>query len=490
MTQICVSLTEDTTVGTIDRMVDLAPVADLFEVRADRIQDLDLLMLLRAKTRPILLTCRPMSQGGSWRDDDPGRRLTLLKAVKRGFDYVDVEYTSGLLDVMVEKSGRGLVISHHDLESTPHGLDDLYARMCDYGADIVKIAVTPRSIADVGRLLATAARAAKEGGPPLIAIAMGPLGLVTRVVGGRYGAPFTYACAETDSASAPGQLPARQMADLYRVRRISPSTRVYGVVGVDVARSLSPLLHNQAFAARDLDSVYVPLQAESLFGFIEALPALDLAGFSVTRPYKVEVLRYLDEVEDFASICQSVNTVVCDGGRLRGTTTDGPGLVVALRKRTELKDRSAVIIGAGGAARSAALALRGQGARVTLVARDLQKAAEAAAAAVCAHGSLADVARYPCDILINATPVGSAAYPDETPVPANLHRPGTIAFDMVYDPIETRFLKEAQAVGCAIVDGLEMLIAQAALQFEVWTGLPPPIDAMRGAALAIAQEQV
>jgi shikimate 5-dehydrogenase len=124
------------------------------------------------------------------------------------------------------------------------------------------------------------------------------------------------------------------------------------------------------------------------------------------------------------------------------------------------------------------------------VARNLDKAAEAASATVCAHGRLSDLAHYPWDILINATPLGSSARPDATPVPAELHRPGSIVFDMVYDPLETRLLREAQAAGCTIVDGLEMLLAQAALQFEVWTEMPAPLEAMRSAALTIAQGQV
>src|SRR5262249_12857953 len=123
MTGICVTLTEETTVATIDRMVDLAGVADLFEIRADLVLDLDMLTLLRAKTRPLLLTCRSVSQGGRADDDDPTRRMTLLEAVKRGFDYVDIEYASGLMDVMIEKAGRGLVVSHHDLAGTPDDLD-------------------------------------------------------------------------------------------------------------------------------------------------------------------------------------------------------------------------------------------------------------------------------------------------------------------------------------------------------------------------------
>lgn len=489
MTQICVTLAEETIAGTIDRMVDLDPVADLFEIRGDMILDLDLLTILRSKTKPLIYTCRAASEGGHIPDDDPRRRTSLLEAVKRGFDYVDVEYNSGLFDVILEKSGKGLILSHHDFEATPDNLDELYVRMAEGGADIVKIAVTPRSIADVGRLLAFAGRTFAGGGKPLIALAMGPMGIITRIVGGRYGAPFTYAAAVAGAEASPGQIPVALMADLYRVRNVNPKTRVYGVLGSNVTRSLSPMLHNRAFEARNLDAVYVPLQAEALAPFLEALPALGLSGFSVTRPYKVDILPYLQEVDESAAVAGSVNTVVVHDGLLLGSTTDAAGVLGPLKKKLDLKGKTVVVIGAGGAARAAALALHRKGSKVLVLARDPDKAAFVAGAVGCAHGDLAELRRYTWDALINATPVGSAVVPDESCVPAGLHRPGTVVMDMVYDPLETRLLREAQAAGCTIVDGLQMLLAQAAGQFEAWTGLEAPMDVMKATALVLAQQQ-
>jgi 3-dehydroquinate dehydratase/shikimate dehydrogenase len=488
MTQICVSLTEETTAGLLERMESLAGIADMFEVRADLVLDLDLLTLLRAKRRPLLFTCRPESEGGRWRGDEDRRRLLLLEAVRRGFDYVDVEYRSGFLDVMVEKSGHGLVVSHHDLSGTPRDLDGLYTAMSDRGADVVKIGVTPKSIADVGRLLDFAARASSSGGPPVLPIALGPLGLVTRILAGRYRSPFTFASAAEGAESAPGQIPAERMADLYRVRDISPSTHVYAVVGSDVSRSLSPVIHNRAFEARQLDAVYVPLQAEALPPFIRALPGLALSGFSVTRPYKTEIVPFLDELSEEASAAGSVNTVVVSQGVLQGSTSDGTGILAPLKKRVSLVGRGVVILGAGGAARAAALSLHREGAQVRVVARRPEKAAEVAQAVGCAHGALDHLRDYAWDVLINATPLGSHALLEQTPVPASAHKPGTVVVDMVYDPLETRFLREAQAAGCTIIDGLGMLIAQAAVQFELWTGMEAPLDVMKSAAIFLAQE--
>src|SRR5437870_3122757 len=137
MTQICVSLTEETTAGVVERMQELSGIADLFEVRADMVLDLDLLTILRARTRPIMLTCRAAAEGGRMDDDDPRRRMTLPEAGRRGFDYVDVEYRSAFTEVMVEKAGRGLIVSYHDLKSPPEDLDGFYAAMRERGADVV-----------------------------------------------------------------------------------------------------------------------------------------------------------------------------------------------------------------------------------------------------------------------------------------------------------------------------------------------------------------
>ncbi len=488
--RICVSLTDDTTAGVIARMEALAGVADIFEIRGDLVADLDLLAILRARTKPLMLTCRAESEGGRWPDDDPRRRRALLEGVKRGYDYVDIEHRSGLLDVMREKAGRGLVVSYHDLEGMPADLDTLYGEMCERGADVVKIAVTPRSIADVGRVLAFARRAAERGGTPVVAIAMGPLGVATRILSGRHGAPFTYASTSAGAESAPGQVPVSLMAGLFRVSSLSSATRVYGILGSDVAGSLSPVLHNRAFEARGIDAVYVPLQADSLEAFVMALPALELSGFSVTRPYKVDILAHIQEVEETAAVCGSVNTVLVQpDGTLRGSTTDGIGVMASLKTRIDVKGKAVVLLGAGGAARSAALSLANKGATVTILARDVKQSAASARAVGCRHGALADAARHPWDVVINATPLGSGALADETPLPGALHRKGTVALDMVYDPLETRFLREAQAAGCTVVGGLEMLLAQAIAQFETWTGVEAPAAVMRQTADFLAHAQ-
>jgi 3-dehydroquinate dehydratase/shikimate dehydrogenase len=410
--------------------------------------------------------------------------MILLEAVKRGYDYVDVEFRSQYHDVMVEKAGSGLIVSYHDLQGMPDNLPSLYDRMCAAGADIVKIVITPQSITDVGRLMTFAQRVAKDGGPPLVALAMGPLGVLTRLLAGRYDAPFTFASAAVGRESAPGQIPLADMAGLYRVREVKPSTRVYGILGRNISHSLSPVIHNTAFRARKLDAVYVPLEAEALEPFMDALPFLNLSGFSVTAPYKVEILPYLSAIDELANVCGSVNTVaVREDGRY-GSSTDGAGVLTPLRKRIDVKAKNIVIVGAGGAARAAAFALRRKGAFVTILARDPDKAAAVAALVGCGSGALAAIGDQRWDVLINATPIGGMASVRETPVPPEMHRRGSIVFDMVYVPQETRLLREARTAGGQTIGGLEMLLAQAVGQYETWTSTEAPYDVMLEAVMA------
>lgn len=487
MASLCITLTERLNVDLIDRMADLSGLADMFEIRGDLVADLDLLTIRKARTKPLVFTARAASEGGRMKDDDPRRRALIHEAVKRGFDYVDVEYRSGFFDIMTEKAGKGLIVSFHDMSGTPQDLENLYDGMSKTGADVVKIAVSPRSMTDVGRLMELVRRHAGSR-PPLIAIALGPLGAVSRIIGPKYGAPFVFASTGKGHEAAAGQIPAEEMDTLYGVKSIGPQTRVYGLVGGDVFGSLSPAIHNRGFAETGMDAVFVPLQTESLGAFFQAFPHLGLSGFSVTRPYKVEMVGRMHAVDATVAQCGSVNTVVVhDTGQLHGSSTDGLGVVTPLRKRGEIKGKSVMILGAGGAARAAAVALEERGARVRMLARNREKAVKVGAEVGCAAGDLNVLLNSQWDILINATPVGGGSLAEQTLVPQALFRKGATVLDMVYDPLETRLLREAALSGCTVIGGFEMLLAQAAAQFEVWTGAEAPVDAMRSAALLLAQ---
>lgn len=267
------------------------------------------------------------------------------------------------------------------------------------------------------------------------------------------------------------------------------STRVAGVIGDPVRHSLSPAIHNAAFAATGLDWVFVAFEvpAGSARVAVDAMRALDLGGLSVTMPHKDAVVGALDALDADAEALGAVNCVRRDGRRLVGANTDGPGLVASLRSdcgRDPAGSRC-VVLGAGGAARSAVRALAAAGAaRVTVVNRTSEHAVRAAALAGVAGHVGDESALGDADLVVNATPVGMEG-PDvgRLPVPAGLLGAGQLVVDLVYHPRRTALLAAAEEAGAATADGTGMLVHQAALAFTAWTGLEAPLAAMRGAVV-------
>jgi shikimate dehydrogenase len=259
------------------------------------------------------------------------------------------------------------------------------------------------------------------------------------------------------------------------------------VIGRPVTGSLSPAMHNAGFAALGLNAAYVPLDVRDLDGLRELGEAIGLRGASVTIPYKREVIAALDEVDPTAAAAGAVNTIAIRGGGANGggrahwigMNTDADGFLEPLHARLpDLRRRRAMILGAGGAARGVGLALRREGAVVSIAARR----GEAAAAVAGAIG--AGTAAWPpppgsWDVLVNATPVGSRAVPG-TPYAGPFG--GAVVYDLVYDPDPTELMNAAAAGGCTVIGGLAMLVAQAERQFEIWTGQRPPAGLFQEAA--------
>ena len=266
-------------------------------------------------------------------------------------------------------------------------------------------------------------------------------------------------------------------------------TQVAAVIGDPVHHSLSPALYNAAFAAADLDWVFVAFEVPAGSGTaaVRAMQALGLRGLSVTMPHKAEVAAACDALSADAAVLQSVNHVrLLEDGSTFGDSTDGEGLLRSLRDASiDPAGRKVVILGAGGAARAVGVALARAGATVTCVARRGEAAREVARLTGGrgipvdeVAGALAD-----CDLLVNATPVGMG---DDAamPVEPGVLRADLVVADLVYHPLDTPLLTAARAIGAVTVDGLGMLIHQGAIQFEQWTGIAAPLDAMRAAALA------
>jgi len=277
---------------------------------------------------------------------------------------------------------------------------------------------------------------------------------------------------------------------------ITGKTRICGIIGDPIEHSMSPAMHNAAFRALGLDYAYLPFRVrrEELQNAVAGLRALNVVGLNVTIPHKVAVMSFLDKLDPLAERMGAVNTIVNDDGRLTGYNTDAPGFLQAMRsKNIEPEGKNIVILGAGGASKGISFILAGAGASLAILNRTLSRAEELATqvSQICQRRVKAvalnekNMARAldGADILVNTTSVGMVPGVEQTPVPAALLKPHLVVFDIVYNPLETRLLREAKAAGARTIDGLDMLVGQGALAFEKWTGQKAPLAVMKQAAV-------
>lgn len=258
-------------------------------------------------------------------------------------------------------------------------------------------------------------------------------------------------------------------------------TRLYAVIGDPVGHSLGPVMHNRAFALTGYNGAYLAFRVTDLAAAVKGVRALGLGGVSVTIPHKEAVMAFLDDIDPAARAIGAVNTVVNRGGCLTGYNTDCAGAMAALAEKTDIRGKSVWIIGAGGAARAVGYGVVAGGGRLTIVNRSREKGRRLAADLGAGFVPLAHVEAAACDVLINTTAVGMAPAVDAMPVPAGSITAPMVVMDVVYNPLKTRLLAEADGRGCATVDGLAMFVYQGAAQFELWTQQKAPLKAMRTA---------
>jgi len=454
---------------------DAVASADVVELRLDSVGDPDVAGALAGRRRPVIVTCRPAWEGGTFAGSEEERKKLLTEAFVLGAEYVDVEWRAHFDDLVARAAGRRIVLSAHDFDMVPIDLVSRLHAMRSTGAEIVKLAMKMHSLTDCVPLLELGAERAREGG--LVIIGMGEHGIATRVLASRFGSAWMYAGSEPGI----GQVSAATLLDEYRFRSLTESTDVYGLVGRPVAHSVSPAMHNAAFRHARLDCVYLPLPATDADDFMAFAHAIGLKGASITTPYKVDLFERVDESYAVARRIGAINTIRAVDGRWLGGNTDAGGFLEPLRQRIALDKLRVSVIGAGGAARAVTVALASSGADVTIHARDRERAAQVAMQ-IAGHVGPWPPEAGSWDLLVNCSSVGMHPHVGETPVPANLLT-GRMVYDLIYNPPMTRLLREAAAVGCQTIGGLEMLVAQAHEQFQWWTGIRPPAGVMREAAL-------
>ncbi len=475
---LCVSLMPGTTDEALRGLAEAALKADVAELRLDAMREFDLARLLAAPPCPVIVTYRPKREGGLYEGPEDARLQALRQAARLGARYIDVEHDA--LAALGDVPPAKVIVSYHNHERTPDDLADIHARLARTGAGVVKVAALANHILDTVAVL----RVLRDARVPTIALSMGPRGVLTRILAPKFGALLTYAAAGSGPEAAPGQVSAEDMRGLYRVDRIGPQTRVYGVVADPVGHSLSPRIHNAAFAELGLDAVYLPLWVEGdPAAFVRAMREFAFDGYSVTIPHKAAVMAAADEIEPTAHKIGAVNTLLRrPDNTLFATNTDwtaGLAAIEAVVGTTWLRGKRALMVGAGGVGRAMAFALKHRDAHVTLTDIDAARAKTLAievGAKVC---PIQDLAGQACDILLNCTPIGMHPMTDASPAPRRMLHKGLVVYDAVYNPPQSRLLREARAAGCRTVPGIDHFVRQAVEQFELWTGQAAPVETMR-----------
>ena len=257
----------------------------------------------------------------------------------------------------------------------------------------------------------------------------------------------------------------------------------FALFGDPVAQSLSPAMHTAAFARMGIAADYAAYQVKDAAEVARQIRKYGIRGASITIPFKETVISLLDEVDPAATAIGAINTIVTSNGRLVGFNTDGPGLVRDLSEWMAIRGTTFVVLGAGGAARAAVYSLREAGGIPIIVNRTPERARVLAEGFGCRWEPVAEIGRLPADCLINTTPLGMFPVTDRTPVAKEhlAHFPRVM--DMIYNPLRTRLLREAEAAGCAVRSGLGMFVHQGAEQIRLWTGIEPPREEMRRVVL-------
>jgi len=455
------------------------------------------------RDRGWVFTCSAKANGGWFNGAEPERIKLLSSAISSGrFKYVTIDIPESLkipdtVKALISLGCRGktgIILAYHNYRRTPDNLEAIYKRISaclpNYSVvragnpDAVKIVTYAREFSDNFKIFKLARRFAARRSPKLIAFCMGDKGLISRILYKRFGLFLTYASYKFGRETAEGQIPFEHMKYVYRADRINRDTKIFGLLGNPIGHSYSPLLFNGLFGLGNINAVYLPFEIEAQylrrdFSLIKSF--LKPGGFSVTSPYKMSALRLADKLSPTAKQIGAINTIYKRGRKYPGTNTDWIGVIETLWPlRKLLKDRQVFVLGKGGAARAILYALRNL---LALPSGNAQRHASLSSGIKTTIFSrrggknTVPLSRFPqyClgpktdQIIINATPIGMLPDIDKSPVPKTCLKKGMIVFDTIYNPAETRLLKDARKKGCITVNGLKMFLVQAMKQMECFT---------------------
>jgi 3-dehydroquinate dehydratase/shikimate dehydrogenase len=490
--KICLCLTAKTIKRNLEILNKYREFTDIAELRADCLDPDERLYIRRFPELaglPVILTIRRDTDGGNFTGGE-GARVKLLanglayaNADSRfNFAYVDIEddFDVPSLEEAARTFGTRIIRSCHNINGI---IDDIPAKiksMKHAGDEIVKLACLVKSTSDVMRVY-QASKILQDH--EKILICMGHYGIYSRILAERFGSFLTYSSAlsENEAPGAPGQMDVRELAELYRFRKITNKTKVFGVVGFPLKASVSPWFFNTVFTLENTDAVYLPFPADSINDFVELARELDVNGLSITVPYKETVLANLAASSTVVHSIGACNTMSRIPEGWYGDNTDSFGFSASLLdflKKKSLKYLKVTIIGAGGVARSVASEVYRLGGKALILNRTAHKARNLASQYNFKWGGLDSqgieiMAKYN-DIIIQTTSVGMEGYDDADPLELYAFSGKEVVMDVIYTPAETPILKRAIAAGCKTINGYDMVIRQACMQYMRFTGAEIP----------------
>ncbi|KAL8117047.1 bifunctional 3-dehydroquinate dehydratase/shikimate dehydrogenase, chloroplastic-like isoform X2 [Apium graveolens] len=473
--------------------------ADVVELRLDCLKVFDfrrdLRLILSNRPLPVIVVYRPKSEGGEYEGDENTRVEVLRSAKELGADYIDIELKVAF-DIMEEqkfsRSGRSKIIVScflDTLTSAKEDLSQLVAHIQSTGADIIKLVSNTSSITELTRIF----HLLSHSQVPLIAYSTGERGLISQLLGPKFGSLFVYGSLAGYPVLGLPTLDSLRQA--YGVEHIDADTKIFGLISKPVSHSKGPILHNPTFRHVGYNGVYVPMLVDDLNDFFTVYSSPDFAGYSVGIPYKEAVIGCCDEVHPLAQSIGAVNTIVrrSSDGKLIGYNTDCEASITAIEEAlgcvngeasfpSPISGKQFVVVGAGGAGRALAFGAKTRGARVTIFDIDFDRA-KSLAQAVCGEARpYEDLPNFQPEkgaILANATPLGMHPRTDRIPVAQGTLKDYRLVFDAVYTPRKTTLLRDAENAGALIVSGVEMFLRQAIGQFNLFTGSKAPEDFMR-----------
>lgn len=489
--EVCIPITAKTAEEAILDLKEAEKFADLAELRIDYIKNIDekkIKILLEKRNKKSIVTCRPKSLCGNFEGNDEERLNLLKKAIEFNAGFIDIEFESNkeeIKNIVKNKKNSKVIVSYHNLNETPqlNELQKKYEEIKKLSPDLIKIATTANSINDnfiIFDLL--------KGKNNLIAFCMGIRGQISRILAPKYGSRMTFASLKEGKESASGQISIEEMKNVYNIGSINKDTQPIGVIGCFAENSMSKYMHNACFKEKNLNFVYMPLKVaeNELKKFMQNFRKFNFRGASVTIPNKLEVMDYIDEVDEIAKSVGAVNILSNNNGKIIGSNSDCYGAIEALKEKTSLKNKKALVIGAGGGARAIIYGLKKENAvAITITNRTLDKAKSLADEFNIKYGKIENIKELikNSEIIINTTSVGMNPNPDESIIKEGDLIEGKIVMDIVYKPIETKMIKIARKAKCIAITGDRMLAYQALKPFKMWTGHDADFNMMENALL-------